>query len=75
MMITETLIIGAGPIGIELAVALQRLGHAYIHLEAKQIGHTISWFPRQVRLFSSADRIAIAGVPLHSADQSKTTRE
>ena len=47
----------------------------YIHLEAREVGHTISWFPRQARFFSSPDRIAICGVPLMTVDQSKATRE
>ena len=72
---THPIIVGAGPIGIELAVALKQLGVDYLHLEAKQIAHTISWYPRQVQYFSSSDRIAIAGVPLHTVDQSKATRE
>ena len=46
-----------------------------MHLEARQVGHTISWFPRQARFFSSPDRIAICGVPLMTVDQSKATRE
>src|SRR3954464_8777038 len=72
---TDVAIIGAGPIGIELAVALKRAGVDYQHFDAKQIGHTISWFAPQTRFFSSNERIAIAGVPLMTADQSKSTRE
>jgi thioredoxin reductase (NADPH) len=72
---TNVLLIGAGPIGLEMAVALKVAGVDYVHVEAEQIGHTISWFPRQCRFFSSPDRIAICGVPLVTADQSKATRE
>ena len=72
---TEVLIVGAGPIGIELAVALQRAGVPYAHLEAEQIGATITWYAPQTRFFSSPERIALAGVPLQTLDQSKTTRE
>ena len=71
----EVAIIGAGPIGIELAVALKRLGIKYIQFDAKQIGYTISWFAPQTRFFSSSERIAIAGVPFHTPEQSKATRE
>ncbi|HEX3355979.1 MAG TPA: NAD(P)-binding domain-containing protein, partial [Tepidisphaeraceae bacterium] len=45
------------------------------HFDAKQIGYTISWFAPQTRFFSSNERIAIAGVPLMTADQSKASRE
>ena len=72
---TDVAIIGAGPIGIELAVALKRAGVDYQHFDAKQIGYTISWFAPQTKFFSSNERIAIAGVPLMTADQSKATRE
>jgi thioredoxin reductase (NADPH) len=72
---TDVIVIGAGPIGLELAVALKREGVEYLQFDAKQIGHTISWFPPQTRFFSSSDRIAIAGVPLQTPDQNKCTRE
>src|SRR5438477_12489578 len=72
---TDVVIIGAGPIGLELAVALKHERIDYIHLDAKQIGYTISWFAPDTRFFSSNERIAIAGVPLQTADQGKATRE
>src|SRR3954470_4975487 len=71
----EVAIVGAGPIGIELAVALKRNGIDYLQFDARQIGYTISWFPPQTRFFSSNERIAIAGVPLQTPDQFKATRE
>jgi thioredoxin reductase (NADPH) len=71
----EVGIIGAGPIGLELAVALKRRKLDYVHFDAKQIGFTISWFAPQTRFFSSNERIAIAGVPLETPDQSKASRE
>src|SRR5829696_8765146 len=75
MRSAEVAIVGAGPIGLELAVALQRAGIDHLHFDAKQIGYTISWFAPQTKFFSSNERIAIAGVPLQTADQGKATRE
>lgn len=72
---TDVLIVGAGPIGIELAVALRRAEVAYEQLDAGQVGATIEWWAPQTRFFSSPERIAIAGVPLGTLDQSKATRE
>src|SRR5438552_14377288 len=72
---TDVAVIGAGPIGLELAVALKRAGIDYLQFDARQLGYTISWFPPQTRFFSSNERIAIAGVPLHTPDQSKASRE
>jgi len=71
----EVAIVGGGPIGIELAVALKRAGVGHVHFEAGQVGHTILWWPPGTRWFSSNERIAIAGVPLVTPDQGKATRE
>ena len=68
-------IVGAGPIGIELAVCLKAAGMDYVHLEARQIGHTMSWWPRDTTFFSTTERIEIAGVPLQSTAQGRTTGE
>ena len=74
-MNTDVALIGAGPIGIELAAALREAGIAYQHFEAGQIGSTIAWYAPSTRFFSSPERIAISGVPLQTVDQSKATRE
>lgn len=72
---TDVLLVGAGPIGIELAVAFRANGIEYVHLDASQIGSTIAWYAPQTHFFSSPERIAIAGVPLQTLDQTKATRE
>lgn len=71
----DVAVVGAGPIGLEIAVSLKQHGVNYLHFDARQIGYTISWFAPQTKFFSSNERIAIAGVPLHTTDQSKATRE
>jgi len=75
MPTTDVAVVGAGPIGLELAVALKRAGIDFLQFDAGQIGQTIYWFPAQTRFFSSNDRIGIAGLPLQTRDQSKATRE
>jgi thioredoxin reductase (NADPH) len=72
---TDVALVGAGPIGIELGVALTRAGIEHIHLEAGQIGATIAWWAPGTRYFSSPERIAISGVPIPSPTQDKATRE
>jgi len=72
---TDIIIIGAGPIGLELAAALKAANLDYLHLEAGQIGATMQWWAPGTKYFSSPERIAIAGVPLIVADQEKATRE
>ncbi|SRR5581483_1920151 len=72
---TDIAIIGAGPIGIELAVALKQANADYVHLDAGPVGTTMSWYPLQMQFHSNAERLAIAGVPIQTADQQKVTRE
>jgi len=71
----DVAIVGAGPIGLELAIALRHHGVSLRHFEAGSIGRTIVGYPRETRFFSSPERIAIAGIPLSSPRQEKTTRE
>jgi thioredoxin reductase (NADPH) len=68
-------IIGAGPIGLELAVALKQFGIDYIQFDAGQIGTTIAWYPIEMLFHSSSDRLGLAGVPIQTATQQKITRE
>ncbi|HEV8607442.1 MAG TPA: NAD(P)-binding domain-containing protein [Tepidisphaeraceae bacterium] len=75
MIKRDVAIVGAGPIGIEMAVALKRHDISYVQFDAKQVGQTMSWWPPMTRWFSSNERIAIAGVPLQTVDQGKATRE
>ena len=72
---TDLLVIGAGPIGLELAISLRRAGVDYIHLEARQIGYTLSWWPRNTPFFSTTERIELAGVPIANPTQARTTGE
>jgi thioredoxin reductase (NADPH) len=72
---TDIAIVGAGPIGIELAVSLKRMGVDYLHFDAQQIGYTMSWWPRDTTFFSTTERIEIAGVPIQNTAQQRTTGE
>lgn len=68
-------IIGAGPIGIELAIAFERLGADYLLIEAKQIGNEFSRWPPSTHFFSTPEHVALAGVPVHNLDQMPITGE
>jgi thioredoxin reductase (NADPH) len=72
---TDVVIVGAGPIGIEMAVELKRLNINYIHLEAGQVGATMSWWAPGTTFFATANHISIAGAPLAVSDQQKPSRE
>ena len=68
-------LIGAGPIGLELAVCLKRAHIDYIHFDAHQIGYTMTWWPKNTQFFSTTERLAIAGVPIHNNHQQRITGE
>jgi thioredoxin reductase (NADPH) len=57
------LIVGAGPIGIELAVELTRYRVPFRIIEAGSTASTIEWYSPGTEIFSSPERIAIAGIP------------
>jgi thioredoxin reductase (NADPH) len=71
----QVIIVGAGPIGLELAATLKRAKIDYLHFDARQIGYTISWWPRNTRFFSTTERIEIAGIPAPSTTQGRLTGE
>ena len=75
MIETDVAIIGAGPIGIELAAALKREGVDHELVDAGPIGATLCWWAPGTKFFSSPERIAIAGIPLVVPGQEKATRE
>jgi len=69
-------IVGAGPVGIELSVSLQRAGFTdTLHFEAGQIGQTFTWWPPFTPFFSTPERIAIAGIPIPTLDQQRISGE
>lgn len=71
----EVAIVGAGPIGIELAIALKKQAISYIQFDKGQVGQMIYNFPFQTQFFSSSERIAIANIPIQTSNQQKCTRE
>lgn len=71
----DVIVVGAGPIGLEVGAALKRAGVDYLHLEARQIGDTIARWPPDTSFFSAPERVAIAGIPVHARDQHSPTGE
>ena len=71
----DVAIVGGGPIGIELAIALQEAGVETILFEAKQIGNAISRWPPHTHFYSTPEHVALAGVPVHNVNQQPITGE
>lgn len=72
---TDVLLVGAGPIGIELAAALKKNQFDYVHVEAGNLASTIEWYAPGTSIFSSPERLAIAGIPFSVYPAVKATRE
>lgn len=72
---TEVAIVGAGPIGIELAIALQRAGVEYTLFEARQVGDAFSHWPPDTYFYSTPEHVALAGVPVHNRSQQAISGE
>jgi thioredoxin reductase (NADPH) len=72
---TDVAIVGGGPIGLELSAALDGVSLDHLLFEARQIGHTISTWPRHTHFYSTAERVAIAGIPIPLADHAHITGE
>lgn len=72
----DVVIVGAGPVGLEVAAALQADGLHTLVLDAGAIGQTIAaLFPPQTRFFSSPERLEIGGVAMALPNQEKPTGE
>jgi thioredoxin reductase (NADPH) len=71
----DLLIVGSGPIGIEVAAAARGAGIKEILVDRGQLAQTVVDWPEGSRFFSSPERMAIAGVPLQSTHQELATRE
>ncbi|MDF1661171.1 MAG: NAD(P)-binding domain-containing protein, partial [Planctomycetota bacterium] len=56
-------LIGAGPIGLEIAVNLKAAGVDYLHFEAAAPAQTIAQYPKSTQFFSSGKTLAICGLP------------
>lgn len=72
---TKIAIIGAGPLGIELAISLERAGIDYLLIEAGQVGDFFMQWPPNTHFFSTPEHVALAGVPVHNLDQRPITGE
>ena len=73
---TKVLIIGAGPIGLEVGHCLKHAGLEALNVDSGGIGHTIErLFPPSTRFFSSPERLAIAGMDCPVTSQEKVTGE
>ena len=70
----DVAIVGAGPIGIACAVECQRQGLSVLLMDQGCLCNALYRYPRHMRFFSTAERIAIADVPFPCA-QARPSRD
>ncbi len=72
----DVLVVGAGPIGVETAIALAAEGRSVAVVDSGPVGATIArTFPPHTRWFSSPERLEMRGHRIHTATQEKLTGE
>ncbi|MGK5595456.1 MAG: NAD(P)-binding domain-containing protein [Parachlamydiaceae bacterium] len=68
-------IIGAGPLGLEIAISLKRSGISYLHFDKGQVAQAIYNFPTGTHFYSYPECISLASIPIQTTDQQKCSRE
>ena len=72
---TGAVVIGAGPCGLAASIALHRAGVPNIIIERSCLVSGIASYPTEMTFFSTAEKIAIAGVPFSVAAAKPTRRD
>src|SRR4030081_1690544 len=70
----ETIIVGAGPIGLACAISAKRRGHDPLVIDAGALANSIVRYPLGMTFFTTPERLEIGGHPLVCAG-AKATRE
>jgi thioredoxin reductase (NADPH) len=71
----DLLIIGGGPCGLAAAIAAQRAGLSAAVVDAHAVVSTITQYPYYVRFFSTAEKLAIGGLPFVIATEKPSRRD
>ena len=71
----DLLIVGAGPCGLAAAISAQRAGLTARVLDANCVVSTITQYPYYVSFFSTAEKLALGGVPFVVAGEKPTRRD
>src|SRR5829696_4009336 len=71
----DLLVVGAGPCGLAAAISAQRAGLRARVLDSAAIASTITQYPYYVKFFSTAEKLALGGMPFLVGDDKPTRRE
>jgi thioredoxin reductase (NADPH) len=71
----DLVIVGAGPCGLAAAISAQRAGLKPLVIESQVAVSTIAAYPAYVRFFSTAEKLAIGGLPFVIATEKPSRRD
>ncbi len=71
----DIVIVGAGPCGLAAAISAQTAGFRPLVLDAEVVVSTIAAYPTYVRFFSTAEKLAIGGLPFVVATEKPSRRD
>jgi thioredoxin reductase (NADPH) len=71
----DLLVVGAGPCGLAAAISAQRAGLSARVLDSGAVASTITQYPYYVKFFSTAEKLALGGMPFLVGDDKPTRRE
>ena len=67
--IYDVLIVGAGPMGIAVAVEAKKAGLSHLILEKGTLVNSVYHFPKNMTFFSTSEKLEIGGVPFLSINE------
>jgi thioredoxin reductase (NADPH) len=73
--VIDLLIIGGGPCGLAASISAQRAGLSTQILEAHSVVSTITQYPTYVQFFSTAEKLALGGLPFIVSTEKPTRRD
>ena len=71
----DVLVVGAGPCGLAAAIAMGRAGLRAVVLDRASVVSGIALYPPYMTFFSTAERLAIGGLPFVVATEKPTRRD
>lgn len=74
-LMRDVVVIGAGPCGLGAAIACQQRGLSVVTIERSCVVSGIASYPTEMVFFSTAERLAIGGVPFVVAGPKPTRRD
>jgi thioredoxin reductase (NADPH) len=73
--VVNAVVIGAGPCGLAASIALQQAGLSNVIIERDCLVSGIASYPTDMTFFSTAEKIAIGGVPFSIPDAKPSRRD